>query len=341
MDTLSAVKVLCMHAPGLGDLVAAALRIDAHVRLLYADDSAVLVETKTSPAEIGRLSYLKNCFAVLGSVRRRTDLRQAMDAVSGRVPHWSLSRTGRPFRLMFSEDGRLTGVPANSRGRLEAAVSRATGGRFTPRGGGDEYWMIARRDLEEVLFAQRLARPAAQPPPKGALAHDVASLIVSSIGPHGPTDVVLDPFAGTGALIAARVQQPFREAICADIGYRDGSAQLIPQLARTSRVRQLAEDARSLPSVGTDSVDVVVTDPPWGEFDQSIGPVEPFFAEALATIRRVLRPGGRIAMLTARRLAAPLRTDWTSHDLKPVRSFQLLVNGHPASLIVGVRCSSC
>jgi hypothetical protein len=329
--------VLCLHAAGLGELVAAALSVDAQAHVLYTDDSAVLVDTKTSPVMIGRLPYLKNCFAVVGSVPRRGDLRQSVDAVSRQVPRWSLRLSGQPFRLMFSEDGRLATVPTNVRGRLESAVSQATGGRFTPRGGGDEYWMITRRDLDQVLFTQRLPRPAAKSPPKGALAQDVASLIVSATGPNSPTDVVLDPFAGTGALIAARVQQPFREAICADIGYSDGSVRLMQELTGRSGVRQLAEDVRTLPSVRTRSVDVVVTDPPWGEFDQTIGSTDAFFAQALGTIRRVLRPGGRLAMLIARQLEDQLCRQWTDHELEPVRSFRLLVNGHPATLIAGHR----
>ncbi|QGN35119.1 TRM11 family methyltransferase [Microlunatus sp. Gsoil 973] len=330
------MKVLCMHAAGLGELVAVSLTSDLNAQVLYADDSAVMISTKAPAAKLGQLSYIKNSFIVIGSVPRRRELRQAVDAISREIGRWTLPRGRNPYRLMFSEDGQLVGVPAGSRSRLTDAINRATGGRFTPRGGGDEYWTITRRDLDQVLFCQRTPRRQRRQAVKGALAPDVAEVIVHAAGRPRRADVVLDPFAGSGALIAARTQQPYGEAICSDLGYRDGSVELLPELAGRAGIRQLSDDARSLPSVPDDSVDVVITDPPWGEYDEG-GPLEAesVTADALGAISRVLRPGGTLAMLVARKLADVIEKQWTSHDLRVRRSYQILVNGHPATLLVG------
>lgn len=325
-----------MHAAGLGELVALSLGADVDGRVLYADDSAVLILTTVPERKLGAVSYVKNCFEVVGSVPRRRDLGQAIEAIAARAPQWSLRRTRQPYRLMFSEDGQLVGVPASSRSRLEQAVSRATGGRFTPRGGGEEYWAITRRDLDEVLFCRRVPRPDRPKPPKGGLAPDLAELIVNATRARAE-DVVLDPFAGTGALIAARVSKPFREAICSDLGYADGSVELLPGLAGRADVRRLTDDARSLVSVSDGSIDVVVTDPPWGEFDQTETTVEALLTDALGSVRRVLRPDGQLAMLLSRRLADETVQRWQQHGFAPHRSYQLLVNGHPATLAVATR----
>lgn len=334
-DSLGAVKVLCMHTAGLGELVAVSLAADVKAQVVYADDSAILINTRAPESKIGALPYVKNCFVVIGSVPRRRDLAHAIDTVGRQVPAWQLGRTKKPYRLMFSEDGKLTGVPGNSRSRLESAVSKATAGRLMPRGGGDEYWTISRRDLDEVLFCRRLPRPKRPEPPKGGLAPDVAHLIVNAVGRNRSRDVVLDPFAGSGALIAARVQKPFGEAICSDLGYADGSARLLPQLAGRPGVRKLAEDARELSSIADDSVDVILTDPPWGEFDQEGSSATTLTDAALGSIRRVLRPGGRVAMLVSRRLAPDVSDQWIRYGLRVRRSYELLVNGHPATLLVG------
>ncbi|WP_188894187.1 TRM11 family SAM-dependent methyltransferase [Microlunatus endophyticus] len=324
-----------MHTAGLGELVAMSLAADVDAHVVYADDSAVVINTKAAESKIGSLAYVKNCFVVLGSVPRRRDLAEAVGTVSGQVPGWRLQRTGKPYRLMFSEDGKLTGVPGNARARLEAAVSRATAGRLQPRGGGDEYWTIGRRDLDEILFCRRLPRPKRPETPKGGLAPDVATLIVNAIGRSRPGDVVLDPFAGSGALIAARIQQPFREAICSDLGFADGSVRLLPQLARRKDVRALSDDARTLTSLPDDTIDVVVTDPPWGEFDQQDSPPSELVAAALGGIRRVLRDNGSLAMLVARRLAGEVAAEWTGSGFAIKKSYDLLINGHPATLFVG------
>lgn len=329
------MKVLCMHAAGLGDLVALSLRADVDADVLYADESAVLISTRSPESKLASLAYIKNCFVVIGSVPRRRDLAQAIDPVSRQLPGWPLKRTGKPYRLMFSENGQLAGVPATSRSRLEAAVSRATGGRLLPRGGGDEYWTITRSALDEVLFCRRLARDKRPAPPKGALAPDVAQLIVNAVGRSKASDVILDPFAGTGALIAARTDRPYREAICSDLGYADGSAKLQPQLGRRKGVQKLADDARELASIPDGSVDVVVTDPPWGEFDQQGSPPAELIADALGSIRRVLRDNGRLAMLVARRLADDVANEWVTAGFMIKKSYDLLINGHPATLFVG------
>jgi len=324
-----------MHAAGLGELVAVSLRADVGADVLYADESAVLISTRSPETKIASLAYLKNCFVVIGSVPRRRDLGQAIDPISRQLPGWQVRRTGKPYRLMFSENGKLTGVPPNSRSRLEAAVSRATGGRLLPRGGGDEYWTLSRSDLDEILFCRRLARPKRPDPPKGALAPDVAQLIVNALGRSKPSDVILDPFAGSGALVAARIDRPFREAICSDLGYADGSATLPPQLSRRAGVRRLTDDARELPSIPDGTVDVVITDPPWGEFDQGDSSPTELIASALGSIRRVLRPTGSLAMLVARRLAGDVAAEWANTGFRVKKSYELLINGHPATLFVG------
>ena len=148
---------------------------------------------------------------------------------------------------------------------------------------------------------------------------------------------MLDPFAGTGALIAARASKPFREAICSDLGYADGSAELQPGLADRADVRTLADDARGLVSVPAGSIDVVITDPPWGEFDQAEAEPQGLLIDALASLRRVLRPDGQLAMLLSRRLAEATLERWREYGFEQRASYQLLVNGHPATLALGIR----
>lgn len=325
-----------MHTAGLGELVALSLDADVKARILYADESSVMISTNAPSTKLGQLAYVKNCFAVLGSVPRRHGVRQAVENIAREIPKWSLRRTGRPYRLMFSEDGQLVGLPGTSRSRLQQAVSNATAGRFAPRGGGDEYWAISRRDLEEVLFCRRLDRQLRLNPPKGGLAPDLAQLIVNSVGRAHPDDVILDPFAGTGALISARIRRPFREAICSDLGYRDDSVDLLPGLKTRAGVRKLTDDARTLSSIPNASVDVVLTDPPWGEFDDRMPSADALIAASVTSIRRVLRPDGHVAMLVSRRLAKQVTTQWAGNRLKVRKSYDILVNGHPASVLVGL-----
>lgn len=338
------MDVLCLHTAGLGALVADALRADIGASITYTDNSAALIRTSAAPEEIARLAYLKNAFAVLGSVPRRKSLPAALPGITGSLGRWRLPRTGADFRLMFSEDGQLVGVPAPARDTLQRRIAKATGGTFVARGGGEEFWTIARRDLDEVLFTRRLPQPKRRRPAKGELAPELAELIVSAAGPARPDDVILDPFAGSGALLAARASSPFRTLVCSDLRYAGGER---PDL-RAKRVRVLADDARTLPSLDAESVDVIITDPPWGEFagEQNAAPATgtendaertaagtTLITDALTAFDRVLRPGGAVVMLLSRRLAATLGTTWPVEMLRIDRQYELLVNGHPATLL--------
>jgi hypothetical protein len=111
-----------------------------------------------------------------------------------------------------------------------------------------------------------------------------------------------------------------------------------PELAGAGTVTFLGDDARDLPSVSAASVDAIVTDPPWGEHDR-LGEPYPLFASAVAhAIRRVLRPGtGRFVILIGRRRVADLRAALLAHDLVPRREHEILVNGHPATVLTGRR----
>jgi len=78
-----------MHAAGLGELVAVSVAADVNGRVLCSDDSAIMIHTKAAHGKIGRLSYLKNCSAVIGSVPRRRDLGQAVEAIARQIAQWS------------------------------------------------------------------------------------------------------------------------------------------------------------------------------------------------------------------------------------------------------------
>jgi len=90
-------------------------------------------------------------------------------------------------------------------------------------------------------------------------------------------------------------------------------------------------DARRLP-LPTESVDRIVSNPPFGKQLGSIEQVLPLYTAAAAEWDRVLRPGGRAVFLVMEQLT--LRNVLKAHRWEPTRQFKVRVLGQPAFLSV-------
>ena len=328
---------------GTGGLVrdALAARLD-RLRVEYADDSAMILDSVTGPAGVAAIPFLKNAFLLIAVTERR-DLAKSVRRVSQSLRREQFrSVPGSParFRLMAHLDGGLVPIEPRARGALEHAVARHTGARLEPRGMGQEYWVIGRQGLPELLFGARLPKPPRTPTAKGALAYELAAMLVAASKPT-PEDRFLDPFGGSGALVAARAELPARSLGYSDLDLDRHRRALTAQLPRRAQVGLLADDALTLPSVPDDTVDVIVTDPPWGEHEELDRPFGEFAQAIGESFARTLHPDrGRYVLLINRRNADTMAEALTAAALSPTARHDILVNGHPATVLIGAQGTS-
>lgn len=141
-------------------------------------------------------------------------------------------------------------------------------------------------------------------------------------------ETVLDPFAGIGttSVVAANLD---RRAVSVELN--PDYAQLIRDAAPSTMSDVHETDSRDLGFIGSESIDLVVTSPPyWNKADYgedasnlgNIGSYTLFFEEmrpVFSEIYRVLRPGRKVCVVTANvnqhtdhgLLTFPLATDFT------------------------------
>lgn len=323
-------EYLLTFPAGLSGLVDACLRVDlTDVTTRYSDDSALVITSRSPTARVADLPYAKNTFAVLDDVPRTT-VDAAARALAERI------RTAAPeglprmrsFRLMAQVDGQLAPLDRRAKEALERALTARTGATVNARGGsGDELWLVGRRDLPRIVFAHRLSK-GKRMPAAGALGTELSHLLVRLSGP-APDDRFLDPFCGSGALGRARATSPAASIICSDL---EGEPDL-----RGTGVRYRTEDALRLASIDDGSVDVIVTDPPWGEHDGPDAVATDFYDDMAASFARVLNPrGGRLVLLMARRRADEVAESLKRHGLALTGAVPLLVNGHPATALTAL-----
>lgn len=340
------MRYLVQFPAGLGPLVGRALaQRDADYRETYADDSALVFETGTRLASADDVEVAKNVFVVWASVPRPArvegrGLGHAVTRLADAVP--PAIRPQRPdragFRTMVQIDGQLTPVDRSARARLESALTSRTGQRVQTRGGNTEYWVMGRSDLPELLLLQRLPRrdKAAKGPKAGALSVELATALVLASDPQ-PTDVFLDPFGGSGALVLARSRRPSRALLYGDQDLEALRTTLPDGLTGNRAVRLLDDDAFTLTSLDDASVDAVVTDPPWGEHEPLDRPYPQFAADLAGGLARVLVDDGRLVVLVNRSNAGALAEALAAAQLAVADSLDILVNGHPASVLVARR----
>jgi Putative RNA methylase family UPF0020 len=329
------VDYVALFPAGTADLVAAGLQsLLPGAEVLDSDDSALSFATQVRLDSRDAVPIARNLFLVRARVARR-DLNGTAADLARRVRDLPRPRGSSGFRVMFHVDGRLVAGSPRARLMLEKAIGAATGLRPEPRGNCQEYWVIGRRDWPAMYLAERLPGSRGRmPAQQGSLSRELSALLVSLSRPE-PQDVFLDPFAGHGSIVRARLATPARKVIfndCAESLCDSAAA----RLGRHAGLVFSHDDGTSMTSVKSAEVSAIVTDPPWGEHDESIGDYGKFTRSIAAEFSRLLNPrSGRLVLLVSRRHAEQLQESLAEAGLGCEPPTGILVNGHPASVICG------
>lgn len=325
---------------GTGELVAES--IGAYVDgpdIVYADDSSMIFESDTRRSRVEQIPFVKNSFTVIADAVRR-DVDKGVRELSDTIRSGGLDGNADTFRVMFHVDGELISVDRRVKGELESTIAAASGQRMVGRGTGEEYWVVGRTGFDRFMLCRRHIRPKRAPKSAGAISHELASLLVAASRPQR-SDVFLDPFAGTGSFTNARLAFPGKRIVYSDTDLERLRSDFPREVRRSRDIEFLSDDAMALPSVKDHEVDVIVTDPPWGEYEEL--PLElPEFLEAMArSFDRVLdRRDGRFVVLTARKTGAATEKALTGNNLEISSVHDILVNGHPATVLIGGRTAA-
>ncbi len=238
----------------------------------------------------------------------------------------------KTFRLVTSLENRLTAVDANLKERLEKKISQATGLRVDRSRPDTEFWLLCRRE-GQCWFLKRLSRHRAYDKllPPGELRPELAYLLCCLSEP-GPADTVLDPFCGYGGIPKERCKRfPYKKLYAFDLEEKPLS-QARKALAARRNVEIRRQDVLTLNEIlPPESVDAVITDPPWGLY-QGVGmELGEFYRAAFLQLERVLKSGGRLVVLTAAEEA--LRAALAAcPSLTLQREFHILVSGKKSGM---------
>ena len=339
-------QYLAMSAPGFQEVALRCLSRDLQdVRAELVQDGLIVFASAAPLVRVRALPYLNNAFLVMKWIRKGatsgledTLVRLTRDAALARSLARSVSEGERSFRLVLSKENRLMPCDPALFGNAESWIS-STGLIADRRQADVEFWLMERRD-GEIFLVKRITRrrKTEKDLEKGELRPEIAFLLCSLSDPHRD-DIFLDPFAGSGAIVLARAQQPFELLFASDRNADKVQALRLKVKAlgrRNARIRKhlivREADALSLDRFQNGFVDKVVTDPPWGLFEETSCDLPDFYGGTLDELARVVKHGGVVVLLTAQKAIMEKLLVQREGILKLEERYDVLIAGQKAAV---------
>lgn len=317
---------------GFQDVIAADLpqRIQG-CRIIAVYDGLIYYKYDGDSRNLNRITYFNNTFYVLKTMKGKgLNFPSLVGSVCSEKKYYLINKG--TFRVRFIQENQFAKVDKNLSKKAEENVlrnSRLTLDRLSP---STEIWYSIRR--EGFAFCGQLINKrefTEKNLNKGELRPEIAYLLCSYAGLK-KEERAADPFCGYGSIpVQACKHFNFSAFFASDID--EEKIGLIKNKNLDKPGFNLScNDAFKLPQIEDKSLDVIITDPPWG-FYEDIGDVTVFYTEMLESFKRVLKSEGRMVVLSAR--TENFEEAALKCGFEICSKFTTLVNGKKASVYKG------
>ena len=294
-------------------------------RILHLYEALVHFRQGGGPDALRHLPFLNNVFFVMKAFQEPAGFSAMVREASARSVT-PLIRKGT-FRVRFSDAGQFVSVDPKIMQQAEQQVcnrTQLTVDRLKPR---TEVWYIRRQEgtgyYAQLLWRRRVTeKDLAQ----GELRPEFAYLLCRTI-PLTEKSIVCDPFAGSGA-IPEQLSHMVQKVYASDVDPEKVDA-MRSRLPETIQVQ--AADATELAYLADASLDAIITDPPWGIFQEGLD-LDQLYSKFLREARRVIRPEGCLVLLTARKQELEALADQSPWRIE--KRIDTLVNGKKAGVFI-------
>lgn len=237
----------------------------------------------------------------------------------------------KTFRVRYSVNNQFVGIDKSYTRQIEEKICRLTNAKIDRVSPQIEYWFIKRS--ENIGFFCRLLNKrkfTEKNLNKGELRPEFAYLMCM-LGGVNKSAVVMDPFAGYGA-IPKQIRKYFRfnKLYVSDINSKC-ARNLSSYFAKIQNIDVAQRDALNMHDIESNTIDMVITDPPWGFYEQ-INDIEQFYVDMLKEFKRVLKFNGKLILVSARKEEFESAIQKENHRIE--KKYNTLVNGKKASVYV-------
>ena len=298
-----------------------------NIKAIY--DGLVVYEYNGNWSNIKKVKYLSNSFRVIKTFYGDNISFSNMVAQVQKLKTITSINSGT-FRVRFSKENQFSSVNRNISISAEQYLCRTTRMRIDRVNPQTEFWYIIRRE-KVGFFAQLLEKRKVTEKKlnQGELRPEFAYLMCRCTDIKD-NSVVCDPFCGYGAILNQLANSyKLSRVFASDIDSRKIFDLKKSSLSRCSNVTIQVADATALIYLHNESVDAVITDPPWGIYEK-IDNITDFYTSVLKEILRILKPTGSFVCLSAKK--EEFKKACMNTNFKIITQIDTLVNGKKAAV---------
>lgn len=325
---------------GLGKVTDRWLKEDlADVEVDFLLDGLVVFRTKTPSHQVGKIRFFNNSFILISRDKpigvdgdKAVQVLLADKDLGEKLSSLGAVKGGS-FKLVVSFENRTVSVDHDSSAKLERFISNRTGLKWLGVEGEREFWVMVRSD-GSIFFGLRITS-LKKKVTEGELKLGLANVLCRLSDPL-KSDIFLDPYCGSGAIFLERISSfpyKFACAIDSDVSKINLLTKKVSWTREKVKIR--AGNALNLSEIEDESVDKIVTDPPWGHHEK-LGDVGTFYKRMIDEFGRVLGPGGVMVVLVAREIGFE-GIALTTSKFTLAEKYEILVSGKKASIFKFLR----
>jgi tRNA G10 N-methylase Trm11 len=306
-------------------------------KIIQLFDGLVVYESSVDINRVRQLGFFNNSFVLLKEFDKKMSFEEMIKLAGDSSGEFlellkkSLGKKDNYFRIVCSDENEFVSVDKRQLSVLEKIISQGASIRVDIYSPDIEFWFL-RRSEGKSFFLLRLTKNVSNKSlHKGELRPEL-SFIMNSLSEPNSQDVFLDCFCGYGSVPYSRAKNfPFKAVICSDIDSKcvEFTQNKLKDIKSGGKIVVKKADFFEH-AENENSVDKIVTDPPWGEFTK-IEDIEEFYFRVLGEFYRVLRKKGIVVFVSSRKDEVE-NTIKRFGNFKLDKKYDILVNGKKAGI---------
>ena len=299
-------------------------------KILNVYDGLIHYKYDGNSRDLEKIIYFNNTFFVLKIMKGKgITFPSLIGAVCSEKKYYLINKG--TFRVRFIQENQFAKVDKSLTRKAEETVTRNSKLQIDRLSPSTEIWYSIRREgfgfCGQLISKREFTEKNLN---KGELRPEIAYLICC-FADIQKDDIVAEPFCGYGS-IPIQLAKKFRFSglYVSDIDKEKISlVSEKKQLKNNDEIKVQVADAMELSHIEDKSVNRVISDPPWGYYED-IGDIYDFYIKMFTSFKRILKDNGEMVILSARK--EEIEKAAKDMDIEILDSLHTLVNGKKAGL---------